>query len=77
MKLEIIDIKILNDGTKRYTAEFAEKELVILGFILESMEGWCNYTTVKNHEILLQIDAAPDFHTEVDGLIGYLQKTTI
>jgi len=67
----------LKDGTRRILLEVASEDLVYLGFILESFEGWCNYTTVKKNTPYLQIDVTPDYAEPTRELINFLKNWEI
>ncbi|OQX70479.1 MAG: hypothetical protein B6D62_04880 [Candidatus Cloacimonas sp. 4484_275] len=77
MNFKIISELFLEDGSKRVKILISGEELIFLGFILESLEGWCNYTTVKKNRPFLQLDIPPDFIGDVENLLGFLRKWQI
>jgi hypothetical protein len=77
-----LNIKILKDfempdGTKRFNISVQDKERIYLGFILESFEGWCNYTTPIKSKPIMQVDVAPDYVSDFEKLYEYLAKWNI
>ncbi len=74
MKFFIANKEILADGTERVVINVPREELIYLGYILESFEGWCNYTTPDKNEPYLQVDAAPDYIDDFNKLIQALSE---
>jgi len=74
MNFSIVDRKTLNDGTHRLIIEVPREELVYLGYILESFEGWCNYTTPNKSEPFLQVDVTADYVQDFNTIILALSK---
>jgi hypothetical protein len=77
MNITIKDKYTLPDGCTRINLEVTDKERIYLGFILESFEGWCNYTTPQKKQPVLQIDVVPDFWNAFMELLGFLKKWQI
>ncbi len=74
MRFDIVSSEILNDKTKRVILKVTDEDLFYLGYILESFEGWCNYTTIRKTEPFLQIDIAPDYINSTEELLNYLKN---
>ena len=74
MKFSIADRKTLRDGTHRLMIEVPREELIYLGYILESFEGWCNYTTPNKSEPFLQVDVTADYIDDFNKLILAISK---
>ena len=74
MKFFIANKEILTDGTERIVINVPREELIYLGYILESFEGWCNYTTPDKNETYLQVDVAPDYIDDFNKLIQALSE---
>ncbi|RLC56950.1 MAG: hypothetical protein DRH89_04565 [Candidatus Cloacimonadota bacterium] len=72
MKFSIVDSESLADRTERFIIKVPRKELIYLGYILESFEGWCNYTTPNKNEPFLQVDVTPDYLDDFNKLIQAL-----
>jgi hypothetical protein len=77
MQFEISHFRLLEDGSKRIVVKIPLKELIYFGYILESFEGWCNFTTIDKQKHLVQIDSCPDFEEEMDKLLDSLKKWRI
>ncbi len=54
--------------------EVPREELIYLGYILESFEGWCNYTTPNKSEPFLQVDVTADYIDDFNKLILAISK---
>ncbi len=74
MNFEIKKAYLLEDGTKRILVHISSEELLYLGYFLESFEGWCNYTTIKDKNNLLQIDVSSDFVKDFSKLFVFLER---
>ncbi len=74
MNFKIKKEYLLEDGTKRILVRIISEELLYLGYFLESFEGWCNYTTIKDKYNLLQIDVAPDYIRDFSILFNFIKK---
>jgi hypothetical protein len=49
-----------------------KEELIYIGYILESFEGLCNYTTPNKSEPFLQVDVTNDYLNDFNKLIKAL-----
>jgi len=74
MNLKIHSETLLEDGTSRILIEIPAAELLYVGFLLESFEGWCNYTTVKKDEPYLQVDVTKDYLEPMHELLEYMKN---
>ncbi|MCF7793905.1 MAG: DUF4911 domain-containing protein [Candidatus Cloacimonetes bacterium] len=77
MNIKIIDQHKLSDGCTRINIGVSDKERIYLGFILESFEGWSNYTTPVRKKPVLQVDVVPDFLEDFWQLYRFLEKWQI
>jgi len=73
LKFNIVERTSLKDGSLRILLELQQSDLIYMGFILESFEGWCIYTTPRKKEPFLQLDIPHDFITNVEELLSYLK----
>jgi len=73
LKFEIIERTNLADGSMRILLELPQSDLIYMGFILESFEGWCIYTTPRRKEPFLQLDIPIDFISNVEELLSFLK----
>ena len=74
MKFSVAGRETLPDGTERLMLNVPKEELIYLGYILESFEGWCNYTTPDKSEPFLQVDVTPDYINDFNKLIQALSE---
>ena len=70
MIFEILSETRLPDTTLRFLMKVKNSDLIYLGYFLESFEGWCNYTTIKEEQKFLQVDVSPSFVSEVKELLN-------
>ncbi|HPR17230.1 MAG TPA: hypothetical protein PLD62_03185 [Candidatus Cloacimonadota bacterium] len=77
MNIQIVDESVLNDGMRRYQIAVQDNELIYFGFILESLEGWCNYTTPDKSFPVLQVDVAADFVSDFRQIYDFLEKWNV
>lgn len=73
MNFKIVEQTDLEDGSLRILLEMPQADLIYMGFILESFEGWCIYTTPRKKEPFLQLDIPRDFISNVEELLEYLK----
>jgi hypothetical protein len=45
-----------------------------MGSILESLEGWCNYTTCDKVESVLFVDVAKDYIEQFEKLLTNIEQ---
>jgi len=74
MDINLISEEILPDNTSRIILKIEAKDLFYFGYIIESFEGWCNYTTIKKNEPFLQLDITPEYLNSVKELLEYLRN---
>lgn len=74
MNVQIIAASTLSDGTSRFQIRVSDKDKIFFGYILEALDGWCNYTTPQNDENVLQVDVVPDFTEEFHAVFAEIQK---
>ena len=74
MKFSEAGRETLADGTERLMLNVPKEELIYLGYILESFEGLCNYTTPDKNEPFLQVDITPDYIDDFNKLIQALSE---
>lgn len=64
MNLKIIEKKELRDGVIRYQVKIPSSDFLYTGFLLESFEGVCTYTTPDKKDNIMQIDVVADQHEQ-------------
>lgn len=77
MEIQILAETGLQDGSTRFNIGVSDGERIYLGYILESFEGWCNYTTPIKEKPILQVDVAPDFLNDFKILFEFLKNWEI
>ena len=77
MDFQVKSKQELTDGTFRFQIGMKNRQLIKFGYILESLEGWCNYTTPEKTKPILQIDVAPDFIEDFDALLKQMADMDI
>ncbi len=74
LKFPIIDKTTLEDGSQRWVLDIEPHWFATVGFILESMEGYCIYTTVfEGKKQFLQLDIPPDYITEMEHALSEIE----
>lgn len=73
MQIDIVSEKILDDEATELIVQTNSTDLQFIGFILESFEGYCNYTTIDKKKMLLRIIIPQNFKQDVEEIIDYLQ----
>lgn len=74
LDISILDRFVLTDGTIRFNIGVSDRERIYLGYILESFEGWCNYTTPVRSKPVLQVDVSPDYYRDFMLLFDFLKN---
>ncbi len=65
----------LSDGSLRLKLDIDPSLFVTVGFILESLEGCCIYTTVfEEKKQFLQVDIPPDYITTTKQLMDAIES---
>jgi len=73
MQIDIVSERILDDETTELIVQTNSTDLQFIGFILESFEGYCNYTTIDKKKMLLRIIIPKNFKQDVEEIINYLK----
>jgi len=71
MKYDIVS-KVINEDLGRWVLQVNEEDLILIGYILESMEGLCSFTTIKRNPCLLEILVLPDFYDTMQDVLNTL-----
>ena len=74
MQIDKVSEKILDDEATQLIIQTNSADLQLIGFILESFEGYCNYTTIDNEKLLLQIIIPKDFKQDVEKIIENIRE---
>jgi hypothetical protein len=77
MQITTLSENILPDGVIRYLMEIPSGNFLYVGFLLESFEGICLYTTPDRNQDILQIDVVPDYKEEFQDLLAAIREFEI
>ncbi len=75
MEYQIIEDRIAPDNSHHLKINLAQCDLVLFGFIFESLEGWCSFTTIKKGKIsTLAVDIAPDYYEATFEVLDFITR---
>ncbi|MBC8312933.1 MAG: DUF4911 domain-containing protein [Candidatus Cloacimonetes bacterium] len=74
MQIQKISEKIQSDNSSEVIIKTNGMDLQILGYILETFEGYCNYTTIDKKNMKVKITIPKDFRSEIKKILKYLQN---
>ena len=77
MQIKTLSEIILPDGVIRYQMEIPSASFLYVGFLLESFEGVCLYTTPDKNKKVMQIDVVPDYKQQFLQLLKTLRDFDI
>ena len=67
--------RTLPDGSREWLLQVPAAQLVLLGFLLEALEGWCSYSTVeRGSTCVLRITAPPHWQQSCAEFLEILGK---
>jgi len=72
MDFEIVSRTKIEGNSEELVLKTEKNNLQLLGYILETVEGMCHYTTIDKEEILLKVVYTLDFKEDVCP--GFLQS---
>ena len=62
--------KLSDTQDKIYHIFVPQKEVILFGNILESLEGWVFYSTIDNKESILLVEVIKDYVDEFDKILN-------
>ena len=73
----MLDLKILaerynSNGDKIYNFYVAPRDVVYVGYILESLEGWAFYTTIDEVLSIMHVEVIKDYVGDFEKFLGVL-----
>ncbi len=77
MNLKILQKKENLDQSNSYLIQLPREEVIYMGFILESLEGWCHYTTVNKKDSVMLVEVIKDFKSSFEELLTRLELLNI
>ncbi len=74
MDFEIVSRTKIEGNSEELILKTEKNNLQLLGYILETVEGMCHYTTVDKEETLLKVVYTLDFKNDVDQILQSLKE---
>ncbi|HHE40039.1 MAG TPA: DUF4911 domain-containing protein [Candidatus Cloacimonetes bacterium] len=74
MDLEIVSRTKIEGNSEELVLKTEKNNLQLLGYILETVEGMCHFTTVDKEETLLKVVYTLDFKEDVDQILQLLKE---
>ncbi|MEA2103938.1 MAG: DUF4911 domain-containing protein [Candidatus Cloacimonadota bacterium] len=74
MNFERISEKIISDGSTEIMLKIGSKDLILLGYILEAFEGFCNFTTADRKKMQVKIVATQYYVNDINRILTFLKK---
>ncbi len=74
MDFEIVSRTKIEGNSEELILKTEKNNLQLLGYILETVDGMCNYTTVDKEETLLKVVYTLDFKNDVDQILQSLKE---
>ncbi|HOD54766.1 MAG TPA: DUF4911 domain-containing protein [Candidatus Cloacimonadota bacterium] len=74
MKLNLLEKKENPDQSNSYYIQIPREEVIFMGLILESLEGWCSYTTLDKKKSILLIEVIKDYKSDFERLLDCIVK---
>lgn len=65
--------QLLENGDKLYHLYIPPKEMILFGYILESLEGWAFYTTIDSKESILLVEIIKDYVSDFEQLLNKMR----
>jgi len=77
----MFNFKILSDsynknGDRIFQLKVPPHEMIYMGYLLESLEGWAYYTTIDIKESILHVEVIKDYVAEFDKLLEVIMGRT-
>ncbi len=74
MDFEVVSRTKIEGNSEELVLKTEKNNLQLLGSILETVEGMCNYTTVDKEETLLKVIYTLDFKNDIDQILRSLKE---
>ncbi len=74
MKFKIITRTVNTDNSVELVLFTPKEEVIVLGYILESFEGWFNYSTIDQRKQLFRVNIMKDFVSNADEILSFLKS---
>ena len=76
MDLEEVSRTAIKDNSEELVLRTDKSNVQFLGYVLETVEGMCHYTTIDKEKSLIKIVYTLDFKDDVDKIITSLKEST-
>lgn len=74
MDFEIVSRTKIEGNSEELVLKTEKNNLQLLGYILETVEGMCHYTTIDKEETLLKVVYTLDFKEDVARILQSLKE---
>jgi len=74
---EIVSDRYNDNGDRIFHFKVPPQEMIYMGYLLESLEGWAYYTTIDIKESILHVEVIKDYVTEFDKLLEVILDRTV
>ncbi|TSA23052.1 DUF4911 domain-containing protein [bacterium] len=74
MNFEVVSRTKIEGNSEELILKTEKNNLQLLGYILETVEGMCHYTTVDKEKTLLKVVYTLDFKNDVDQILQSLKE---
>jgi len=71
---KIISEKQNSNGDVIYLFRIPPNEVIYMGYILESLEGWAYYTTIDNKESIMHVEVIRDYVQDFERLLKVMNS---
>jgi hypothetical protein len=77
MNLSIITERVSIGGDKIYNIQIAPKDMILFGYILESLEGWAFHTIIDKNNNILHVEVMKDYIVDFDKLLDRISQVNL
>ena len=76
MELEEVSRTAVPDHSEELVLKTDKSNVQFLGYVLETVEGMCHYTTIDKEKSLIKIVYTLDYKEDVDKIISSLRESS-
>lgn len=77
MKFQIQEKRKNPDQSDTYLIKLPREEVIFMGYILESLEGWVHYSTIDKKESILSVEVIKDYCSKFEELIKRIAQLEV
>ncbi|HEX37615.1 MAG TPA: DUF4911 domain-containing protein [Candidatus Cloacimonetes bacterium] len=74
MKIEEISRRYLDGNSEELIVHVDKKDLQLLGYILETIEGMCYYSTIDKDDSQVKITYTVDYKLDIEKILKSLRE---